>query len=299
MTPEAPQKLHRPFSPDLDAILGVPAHVLDHGFVRVIDYMGDDAAVVQAARVSYGKGTKAVSDDRGLIRYLMRHEHTTPFEMAEIKLHLKMPIFVARQWIRHRTASINEYSARYSVLGREFYVPEGHDLAPQSGTNRQGREGSYEPHDALVLRQLIEFVSDASFDTYERMIDDKEGGMALSRELGRIVLPLGTYTEFYWKVDLHNLLRFLRLRTDPHAQKEIRVYAQIIEQAVKVWCPYTYDAWLSYQKNAVTLSAEMLKVVRALVNMPAGLDRQSVVAAAESAMSQRERLELAEILMGE
>lgn len=263
MTTELPKKLHRPMNVDLDAILGTAFGVLDHGFVRVIDYMGDDKAIVQAARVSYGAGTKAVSEDIGLIRYLMRHAHTTPFEMAEIKLHLKMPIFVARQWIRHRMASINEYSARYSILAREFYVPEPAVIGKQSKTNKQGREDGTDDVRPDEVAKHMRDSANTQFDLYDLLLNEDEFGVA--RELGRIVLPLSTYTEFYWKIDLHNLLHFLRLRTDPHAQAEIRAFADPIESIVKVWCPASFHAYVDYRKEAVTFSRQEVEVIRAML----------------------------------
>ena len=213
----------------LEDILHEPQPVLDHGFVRVIDYMGDDAAVVQAARVSYGKGTKKVSDDAGLIKYLLRHRHTTPFEMCEIKYHVKLPIFVARQWIRHRTANVNEYSARYSMLDREFYIPEPDQLATQSSANRQGRGDVLEGEEAARVLHLLRSDAEATYDHYVEMLNEDEAGHVveagrggLARELARINLTLNTYTQWYWKIDLHNLMHFLSLRADAHAQYEIR-----------------------------------------------------------------------------
>lgn len=253
-------KLVRPSSPVMDSILGIQHKVLDHGFVRVIDYMGDEPAIAQAARVSYGKGTKAVNEDRGLIRYLMRHRHTTPFEMCEIKLHCKMPIFVARQWVRHRTANINEASARYSILDREFYVPEPENVQMQSTTNRQGRGGVFSDHDRQVLRMTIRGCATSDFDAYESMIDEE--GYNLSRELGRVVLPLSTYTQWYWKIDLHNLLHFLSLRADPHAQYEIRVYADIICAIVSQWCPAVFEAFEDYVLHACTFSRQEMAAIR-------------------------------------
>lgn len=285
-----PERLTRPSSEAMDVILGHPFPALDHGFVRVIDYMGDEAAIVQAARVSYGKGTKAVSEDRGLLRYLMRHRHTTPFEMCEIKLHLKMPVFVARQWVRHRTASMNEYSARYSVLAREFYVPSGADLAPQSGTNRQGREGGYSDGDVNVLRSLIEEACTHGFDVYDTLIDETEGGLALARELGRIVLPLSTYTEFYWKIDLHNLIHFLSLRMDPHAQKEIRDYAKIIGEMIEAWMPNVWEAVQDYVLEARTFSRqEMLALKALLIGQTGFIPEANAFFDAMKALSKREK----------
>lgn len=224
----------RPTVPALEEILFQPIPVLDHGFVRVVDYMGDDGAIVQAARVSYGRGTKRVQDDAGLIRYLMRHRHTTPFEMCEIKYHVKLPIFVARQWIRHRTASVNEYSARYSVLDREYYLPAPEHLAAQARDNRQGRGEVLTSEAAADVLALLRADAERCYVHYEEMLDPE--GLGLARELARINLTLNTYTQWYWKIDLHNLLHFLSLRADPHAQHEIRVYAEAMLETVRRWC---------------------------------------------------------------
>lgn len=276
--------------PALEAVLYQPLRVLDHGFVRVIDYMGDDAAIVQAARVSYGKGTKQISDDRGLINYLMRHRHTSPFEMCELKLHVKLPIFVARQWIRHRTANVNEYSARYSVLDREFYVPDQEFMrlqraerqaaptqaslfgetggpapqhtAAQSTTNKQGREGVLEADAAAAALKEIGGISSRSFTAYEKLLGD-EARPGIARELARMVLPLNAYTQWYWKVDLHNLLHFLRLRCDAHAQYEIRAYAEVLfDKVVRPWVPLTAAAFEEYRLNGAELSTRALEVIR-------------------------------------
>jgi thymidylate synthase (FAD) len=258
--------------PALEDILFEAVPVLDHGFVRVVDYMGDDAAIVQAARVSYGRGTKQVSQDEGLIRYLMRHRHSTPFEMCEIKFHVKLPIFVARQWIRHRTANVNEYSARYSVLDREFYVPAPEQLAAQASTNRQGRGDVLEGAEAArALRWLREDAMQA-FDHYETMLNEDETaadydpeGQGLARELARMNLPLSTYTQWYWKCDLHNLFHFLSLRADPHAQYEIRVFADAILDMVRRWVPLACQAFEDYRLGAVELSAPGLAVVKRML----------------------------------
>ena len=244
---------------ELEEILYKPIPVLDHGFVRVIDYMGNDSAIVQAARVSYGIGTKKKNEDRGLINYLMRHQHTTPFEMCEIKLHVKMPIFVARQWVRHRTASINEYSARYSVLSNEFYIPEKSHLGAQSTNNKQGRsEAAFGDRESQEVLEILENSSAEAYRKYLHMMDD----LSLTRELARTILPLSSYTEFYWKIDLHNLMHFLKLRADSHAQYEIRCYAEIILDILKKWVPMTYDAFMNYKHGAVSVSKmnrELLK----------------------------------------
>jgi thymidylate synthase (FAD) len=251
--------------PALEELLYTPLPVLDHGFVRVIDYMGDDAAIVQAARVSYGKGTKRRSDDAGLINYLMRNAHTSPFEMCELKLHVKLPIFVARQWVRHRTANLNEYSARYSVLDREFYTPAPEQLAVQSATNRQGRGQVLPPEQAQQVLALLKGDAETSFAHYEQMLGEEDGEGGLARELARIGLPLSTYTQWYWKCDLHNLLHFLRLRADAHAQWEIREYARVLLEVVERWVPLTYAAFTDYRMGGAHLSAKALEAVRALV----------------------------------
>ena len=238
--------------------------VLDHGFVRVVDYMGDDAAIVQAARVSYGRGTKSVQNDAGLIRYLMRHWHSTPFEMCEVKLHVKLPIFVARQWIRHRMANVNEYSARYSILDREFYVPEPGALAAQSATNAQGRGAVLEGEEAERALRTMRAAGTSAFDDYEALLSE-EGQAGLARELARTVLPASTYTQWYWKTDLHNLLSFLRLRADPHAQMEIRAYADAIGAMVADWVPLTWEAFQDYRVGGAQLSAKGLDCVRRML----------------------------------
>ena len=238
--------------------------VLDHGFVRVVDYMGDDAAICQAARVSYGRGTKSVQNDEGLIRYLMRHWHSTPFEMCEIKLHVKLPVFVARQWIRHRTANVNEYSARYSILDREFYIPEPDALATQSVVNNQGRGHLLEGAEAARVLDILKSDSNRAYDNYEAMISD-EGQDGLARELARMNLPANIYTQWYWKVDLHNLFHFLRLRGDPHAQYEIRVYADAICEMVRDWVPAAYGAFEDYRLGGAVLSAKGLDCMRRML----------------------------------
>ncbi len=247
--------------PALEALLFAPVPLLDHGFVRVIDYMGDDAAVVQAARVSYGRGTRKVSEDAGLIRYLMRHHHTTPFEMCEIKFHVKLPIFVARQWIRHRTANVNEYSARYSILDREFYIPAPEHLALQSTTNRQGRGAVLEGDAAAAVLALLRSDAARSHDDYTTLLETH----GLARELARINLTLNSYTQWYWKSDLYNLLHFLALRSDAHAQYEIRVYAEAMLAMAQAWVPQTVAAFRDYRLGAVTFSAGMLAVLRRML----------------------------------
>lgn len=254
----------RPTVPALEAMLYEPLEVLDHGFLRVIDYMGDDSAIVQAARVSYGRGTRKVSEDAGLIRYLMRHRHSSPFEMCEIKFHVKLPIFIARQWIRHRMASVNEYSARYSILDSEFYLPAPEHMAAQSEINRQGRGAVLEGEAAAEVLDILRNDAMRTYSNYEKMLDTDEG-YGLARELARINLTLNTYTQWYWKIDLHNLMHFLALRLDPHAQYEIRAYAEEMLKVLHAWVPQTADAFEEYRRGAVTLSASMMKVVRRML----------------------------------
>jgi thymidylate synthase (FAD) len=258
--------------PALEEVLYQVLPVLDHGFVRVVDYMGDDAAIVQAARVSYGRGTKRVNEDRGLIRYLMRHHHTTPLEMCELKLHCKLPIFVARQWIRHRTANVNEYSGRYSILDREFYLPPADALCVQSTGNRQGRGPSLEAERAAAVLQLLRDDATRCYDHYQELLNEDEAGRtlrpgepSLARELARINLTLGFYTQWYWKIDLHNLLHFLLLRGDAHAQEEIRVYAQAISDVAQRWVPLAWEAFVDYRLEAMTLSRAEGEAVRAML----------------------------------
>ena len=248
----------RPEVKFMDEMIGEKIKVLDHGFIRVVDYMGDDAAIVQAARVSYGTGTKTVSEDAGLINYLMRHKHTTPFEMCEIKLHVKLPIFVARQWIRHRTGSFNEYSARYSILDNEFYVPTKENLGVQSSTNKQGRENVLRR--AETLAENIKVHSEDCYDMYRALLENK-----VVRELARMVLPVNCYSQWYWKVNLKNLLDFLNLRTDPHAQYEIRVYAEEIEKILSQWLPITYSAYKNHMKEGASFSSDAMKVMKAMM----------------------------------
>ena len=245
-------------NPEADALLDKEFKVLDHGFVRLIDYMGSDESIVQAARVSYGKGTKKVSQDRGLIRYLLRNRHTTPFEMVELKFHVKLPIFVARQWIRHRTANVNEYSGRYSVMKEEFYLPEKADIHFQSTNNKQGRSEQEVPDD--VKQVFIDFLTEASRRSYDKYLELIDRGLA--RELARIGLPLSLYTEWYWKIDLHNLFHFLNLRMDPHAQQEIRAYARVMADMVKAVCPIAYEAFVDYQLEAMSFSGPELRQLK-------------------------------------
>lgn len=279
--------------PALEEVLYKPLPVLDHGFVRVVDYMGDDSAIVQAARVSYGKGTKKVSEDRGLINYLMRHWHTTPFEMCEIKFHIKVPIFIARQWIRHRTANVNEYSARYSILDREFYLPEPQHLAAQSTINNQGRGDVLEGEYAQKVLELLKRDAMQAYDTYEYLLNGKEeeGRPGLARELARMNLPVNYYTQWYWKVDLHNFMHFLRLRADAHAQYEIQAYANVMIDVLKRWVPFAYDAFMDYRVGAAVFSSKMLEVLRRRL-------KGEAVTKENSGLTAREWTEMEQILEG-
>lgn len=274
----------RPTVPALEAMLFQTFPVLDHGFVRVIDYMGDDAAIVQAARVSYGRGTKRVQEDAGLIRYLMRHRHSTPFEMCEIKFHVKLPIFVARQWIRHRTASVNEISARYSILDKEFYIPSSENLAAQAVINRQGRGEVLDGEEAAEVLALLRTDAERTYANYASMLNEGEHAdksrRGLARELARMNLTLNTYTQWYWKTNLHNLFNFLSLRADAHAQYEIRVYADEMMRMTAAWVPVATAAFRDYRLGAVTLSAQMVSVVKrmlggeAVTQKTSGLNRR-------------------------
>jgi len=282
--------------PSLEEILYRALPVLDHGFVRVVDYMGDDAAVVQAARVSYGRGTKKVSEDRGLINYLIRHRHTTPFEMCEIKYHVKLPIFVARQWIRHRTANVNEYSARYSILDNEFYLPKPEHLAAQSAANRQGRDAVLAGKEAERVFDLLKKDAELVYEHYLEMLNEGEGGApldpersGLARELARMNLSLNFYTQWYWKTDLHNLMQFLSLRADAHAQYEIRAYAETMIDTLQRWCPISHDAFMEHRMGGAHLSRTALGVVKRLL---AG----EKVEQKESGISAREWRELMAVL---
>lgn len=290
------QTTRRAVVPALEEILYEPLPVLDQGFIRVIDYMGDDAGIVQAARVSYGRGTKQISNDRGLINYLMRHRHTSPFEMCEIKLHIKLPIFIARQWIRHRTANVNEYSARYSVLEEAFYTPSPEHLAAQSQTNRQGRADVLEGPESRDALGRIQAHSTDSYELYLSLLNEDRAGdvqdsdkKGLARELARMTLPLNTYTEWYWKIDLHNLLHFSALRADSHAQYEIRAYAEVLLDVLKRWVPLAYDAFLDYRKDGAELSGKALAVLRRML-------KGEQVDQAESGLSPREWRDLQALL---
>ena len=283
-------------SPELEKVLYEAIPVLDHGFIRVIDYMGDDSSIVQSARVSYGKGTKKVSTDEGLIRYLMRHWHSTPFEMCEIKYHVKLPIFIARQWIRHRTANVNEYSARYSILDKEFYIPAKEQLSAQATNNRQGRGDLITGQQADEVLKILKDDAVRTYDNYEKMlnerfdgtvIDEKKSGLA--RELARMNLTLNSYTQWYWKTDLLNLMNFLFLRGDSHAQYEIRVYAEKMLETVKKWVPITHAAFLDYRVGAAHLSSKGLKIVKSMIN-------GNQVTFEDSGLSKREWNELMEVI---
>jgi thymidylate synthase (FAD) len=296
MTP-SPVEPARPSVPALDAYLGLEIPILGQGFVRLVDYMGNDDAVVQAARVSYGAGTKSTREDAALISYLMRHGHTTPFEMCEIKFHIKLPVFVARQWIRHRTASVNEYSARYSILDNEFYIPEAQHLSKQSSSNRQGRGTALSPEESERILQLMRDDANRSYGRYIELLNESPEGDVLdvnrpnlARELARMNLSLNIFTQWYWKIDLHNLMHFLKLRTEKHAQYEIRVYADKILEIVKIWVPKTYAAFLEHQLNAVQLSAAALSVVRRMLS-------GEKVTLETSGLSKREWDELSNSLM--
>jgi thymidylate synthase (FAD) len=287
-------KTKRVTAPELEKILYEAIPILDHGFVRVVDYMGDDTSIVQAARVSYGKGTKKVSTDSGLIKYLMRHWHSTPFEMCEIKYHVKLPIFIARQWIRHRTANVNEYSARYSILDKEFYLPAPEHLAAQSQNNRQGRGDVLEGDQAKKVLDLLKGDAEQTYNNYETMLNERydgsvinEDGVGLARELARMNLTLNTYTQWYWKTDLLNLMNFLRLRADSHAQYEIRAYANVMLDTVKKWVPITYEAFMDYRVGGTEVSAKGKAVIQKLI-------KGDEISMEQSDLSKREWNELME-----
>ena len=279
-------------APELEAVLYKPIEVLDHGFIRVIDYMGDDSSIVQSARVSYGKGTKKISNDKGLIKYLMRHRHSTPFEMCEIKFHIKLPIFIARQWIRHRTANVNEYSARYSILDKEFYIPSAENLAAQSAINNQGRGDALTDDEASNVIQILKKDAEQTYSNYETLLNESSEGniideskSGIARELARMNLTLNTYTQWYWKIDLNNLLHFLALRADDHAQYEIRVYADAMLDIVKKLVPLTYEAFEDYRIGGTELSAKEVNLMRKLL-------KGEKVSFEEEGLSKREWSEL-------
>ena len=287
-------KTKRVTAPELEKILYEALPILDHGFIRVVDYMGDDTSIVQSARVSYGKGTKKVSTDEGLIKYLMRHWHSTPFEMCEIKYHVKLPIFIARQWIRHRTANVNEYSARYSILDKEFYLPAPEHLATQSQSNRQGRGDVLEGEKAKQVLELLKGDAEQTYNNYQTMLNERydgsvidENAVGLARELARMNLTLNTYTQWYWKTDLLNLMNFLRLRADRHAQYEIRAYADAMLDTVKKWVPITYEAFMDYRVGGTEVSAKGKEILKKLI-------RGNKVDMDQSGLSKREWNELME-----
>jgi thymidylate synthase (FAD) len=285
-------KTKRVSAPELEKILYEAIPILDHGFIRVVDYMGNDTSIVQAARVSYGKGTKKVNTDAGLIKYLMRHWHSTPFEMCEIKYHVKLPIFIARQWIRHRTANVNEYSARYSILDKEFYLPQQEHLAAQSQINRQGRGDTLKGEQAKQVLDLLKKDAEQTYNNYEKMLNERYDGrivdenkVGLARELARMNLTLNTYTQWYWKTDLLNLMNFLRLRADDHAQYEIRAYADAMLDTLKKWVPTTYEAFMDYRVGGTEVSAKGKSVIQKLI-------RGEKVSIEQSGLSKREWNEL-------
>jgi thymidylate synthase (FAD) len=276
---------------DKDALLGKRIDCLDKGFVRLIDVMGDDAAIVQAARVSYGSGTKKVLEDRGLIRYLLRHAHTTPFEMVEFKFHVKLPIFVARQWIRHRTANVNEYSGRYSEMKDEFYTPNPNDIRPQSVLNKQGRSEETLPEGmADQAANAFKAGQDEAYAQYQEFLEQ-----GIAREIARINLPVSNYTEWYWKIDLHNLFHFLRLRIDSHAQYEIRVFAEAIAELVKPFVPHAWEAFEDYVLNAHRMTAPELKVMKHLLG---SMEFPSDETLAELGLKGREAVEFKDKMRG-
>ena len=279
-------------APELENILYEALPILDHGFIRVVDYMGNDTSIVQAARVSYGKGTKKVNTDSGLIKYLMRHWHSTPFEMCEIKYHVKLPIFIARQWIRHRTANVNEYSARYSILDKEFYLPTQENLAAQSQSNRQGRGEVLQGEQAKKVLDLLKTDAERTYNNYEEMLNERfdgskidENKIGLARELARMNLTLNTYTQWYWKTDLLNLMNFLRLRADHHAQYEIRAYADAMLDTLKKWVPITYEAFMDYRVGGTEVSAKGKIVIQKFI-------KGESVTIEDSGLSKREWNEL-------
>lgn len=275
-------------NPQAEEILDAEFKCLNSGFVRLVDYMGGDEAIVQAARVSYGKGTKSVNEDRGLIRYLMRHLHTTPFEMVELKFHVKLPIFVARQWIRHRTANVNEYSGRYSVMKDEFYVPEHAAIHYQSLRNKQGRrEDDVPPELRGRVLDILTGSQQQMYKEYEQMLESD-----IARELARINLPLSLYTEWYWKIDLHNLFHFLRLRIDPHAQYEIRVYGEAMAEITKKVAPMAWEAFEDYILKSERFSRLELAVLAEHLSV-AGLTQESLEA---KGLGKREAAEFLEKL---
>ena len=268
-------------------LIGATKSIFEDGFVRVVDFMGSDSSVVQAARVSYGAGTKTQSDDQKLIRYMIRHKHTSPFEMCELKLHIKTPIFVARQWLRHRTANVNEYSARYSILSDKFYYPSASSFMKQSSQNKQGREEHLSEQDYQQLVSQMKQSCENAYSVYQQMLDK-----GVAREIARMVLPVNIYTEFYWKIDAHNLMHFLRLRCSPNAQEEIRAYASAIEDIFSHWMPITHAAFIDYQMESESYSKQELQIISKSLNR----EKFSAACAEENSLSDRELKKLRESL---
>lgn len=283
----------RATAPGAEEWLGVPIEVLDQGFLYLVDYMGNDEAIEQAARVSYGAGTRQVQETRGLIRYLLRHQHTTPFEMIEVKFHAKMPIFVARQWIRHRTANVNEMSARYSVLPDEFYVPEDEVIQLQSTDNKQGRGEQADEETRRDVRRFLKMDAHQAYEHYTEMI---EAGAA--RELARANLPVSIYTEWYWKIDLHNLMHFLKLRLDSHAQYEIRVFGEAMAQIVGESFPLAWEAFEDYVLYSERFSRQELEVLKCFLEVnrnSSGVPEAQILSGAIEAVGVTNSRELAEL----
>lgn len=279
----------RSVNPGAEKWMGLRVDVLDHGFVYLVDYMGDDVAIEEAARVSYGSGTRKTNKTEGLLRRLMRDEHTSPFEMVEFKFHAKMPIFVARQWVRHRTASLNEYSARYSVMKDEFYIPDPDVIAVQSKDNKQGRGGVVDPNYAEEIRVKLSDIYKQSYDLYSWLLegDGSESHPGVARELARAPLSVAAYTEWYWKIDLHNLLHFLKLRMDPHAQWEIRQYADVMAQVVRSSVPITWKAFEDYQLNATKFSGPEKEVLSGLLEGVSFSENQVILLAGQAGLTNK------------
>lgn len=301
---ELPDSTKRPSNPGAEEWLGKKINVLDHGFVYLVDYMGNDESIVQAARVSYGRGTKSINETLGLIRYLRRHHHTTPFEMAEMKFHMKLPIFVARQVIRHRTANVNEISARYSILDKEFHVPDADVVGSQSTSNRQGRGDALDQDYAEKFRQELTELALLSHDKYEYYLNDDGSGKPLdksrpmvARETAREFLPVDFYTQWYWKVDLHNLFHFLKLRMDPHAQYEVRQYADAMSEIVADSYPISWNAFVDYELEATNLTRPEKEILVAILeNRSIKITKDEIEQAANDIglTNKRERGELVE-----
>ena len=278
----------RPVNQGAEEWLGKPIEILDHGFVYLVDYMGNDEAIEQAARVSYGSGTRQVNETTGLLRYLMRGEHTSPYEMVEFKFHAKMPIFVARQWVRHRTASINEQSARYSVVESEFYIPDPEVISVQSVDNKQGRGANVSTGYAEEIRVKLSDYYSGAHNLYDLLLNGEgEDRPGIARELARIPLPVATYTEWYWKIDLHNLLHFLKLRMDPHAQWEMRQYANAMAEIVKNSVPICWKAFEDYQLKATKLTRPEKDVIASLISGMEFSEEQVLSAAGRVGLSNK------------